>query len=82
MRPLESRKNWETTMLDEAAIDRIHRDLREALDHMRSDLDHVELLAAALGIFSRLVPNYEPRFHHLHRLENAQELDIAAAKRQ
>ena len=58
-----------------AATERIKRRLDAVLDNMRSDLDRVELLAAALGIFSRPIPDYEPRFHHLHRTSmNVQEL--------
>ncbi|HEY1474730.1 MAG TPA: hypothetical protein VGF53_11675 [Pseudolabrys sp.] len=54
-------------MADEAATDRITRDLREAIETMRSDLDRVELLAAALNIFSVPVPDYEPRLRYPHR---------------
>ncbi len=66
-------------MLNEAATDRIKRDLHGILDRMCGDLDRVELLAAALNIFNCPVPDYEPRFHHLHRVMlNAQELGNAA----
>ena len=61
MRPLGA------TMTNEAATDRMKGDLHRVLDHMRTDLERVEILAVALGIFSRPVPDYEPRFHHLHR---------------
>jgi hypothetical protein len=56
-------------MTNMAATERIKRDLDDALDNMRGDVDRVELLAAALSAFSRPVPDYEPRFHHLHRAE-------------
>jgi len=49
----------------ETAIDRVKRDLHDALDSMRAELDRVELLAAALSVFSRPIPDYEPRFRHL-----------------
>jgi hypothetical protein len=49
----------------ETAIDRVKRDLHGALDTMRTELDRVELLAAALSVFSRPIPDYEPRFRHL-----------------
>jgi len=55
-------------MTNEATTDRIKRDLHDALDNMRTDLDRVELLAVALGIFGRPIPDYEPRFRHLHRV--------------
>ena len=49
----------------ETAIDRVKRDLHGALDTMRTELDRVELLAAALSVFSRPIPDYEPRFRHM-----------------
>jgi hypothetical protein len=42
--------------------------LHRALDHMRVDLDRIEILAAALSAFSRRVPDYEPCFRHLRHL--------------
>jgi hypothetical protein len=54
-------------MTDEAATDRITRGLHVAIETMRSDLDRVELLAAALNIFGAPVPDYEPRFRYPHR---------------
>lgn len=56
-------------MTNLAATERIKRKLDDALDNMRGDLERVELLAAALCAFSRPVPDYEPRFRHLHRAE-------------
>jgi hypothetical protein len=56
-------------MTNLAATERIKRKLDDALDNMHGDLDRVELLAAALSAFSRPVPDYEPRFHHLHPAE-------------
>jgi hypothetical protein len=56
-------------MTNLAATERIKRDFDDALDNMRGDLDRAELLAAALSAFSRPVPDYEPRFHHLHRAD-------------
>ena len=53
-------------MTNEAAIDQIKRELDDALDTMRSDLDRVEMLAAALNAFSHPIPDYEPRFLHLN----------------
>jgi hypothetical protein len=62
-------------MRHEATIDRIRRELQRSLDSKCVDLDRVELLTAALDAFSGPVPNYEPRFHHLHSLmSNAREL--------
>jgi hypothetical protein len=65
------------------ATDRLKRELDAILDSMRNDLDRVELLVTALSVFSRPVPDYEPRFHHLHRAAwNAQELGQAANHKQ
>jgi hypothetical protein len=58
----------ETEMRTESALDRVNRDLHGALDTMRAGLDRVELLAAALGVFSQPVLDYEPHFHHLPRV--------------
>jgi hypothetical protein len=70
-------------MRTETAIDRVKRDLHGALDNMRADLDRVELLAAALSVFSRPIPDYEPRFLHLHRVPlSAHELGETDARKQ
>jgi hypothetical protein len=42
------------------AEDMIVHNLIEALEHLRQDLDRLELWAAALGQFRRPVPDYEP----------------------
>ncbi|MGH6666003.1 MAG: hypothetical protein ACREB2_14060 [Pseudolabrys sp.] len=69
-------------MTSEAASEQIKRELDEALGTMRSELDRVELLAAALSVFSHPIPDYEPRFHHLNRVAlSAQELGKAAGRR-
>jgi len=63
-------------MKSKMAIDRVRRDLHRVLDHMRADLDRVELLAAAVGAFSRPVPDYDRDFRHLvdHMTLSAHEL--------
>ena len=50
------------------AADQVRHDLYRALDTMRADIDRVDMLAAALGAFSKPVPEYEPIFRHLPRL--------------
>ncbi len=55
-------------MKTHTAMDQVRRDLLVALDHTRADLDRVELLSAAMSAFSKPVPEYEPRFHHMHEL--------------
>jgi hypothetical protein len=59
----------------ETAIDRVRRELQRVLDHVRSDLDRIEILTAALSAFCRPVPEYEPSFRHLRHLSlSAHEL--------
>jgi hypothetical protein len=59
----------------ETPVDRVTRELHRALDNARADLDRVEILTGALWAFSKPVPEYEPRFHHLRDLAlSAQEL--------
>jgi hypothetical protein len=66
----------------ETVINRVKHNLLDALDIMRADLDRVELLAAALSVFSRPIPDYEPRFRHLHRVPlSAHELGETAARK-
>lgn len=55
-------------MKTETAIDRVRRDLYRVLDHMRADLDRIEILTAALSAFSRPIPDYEPAFQHIRDL--------------
>jgi hypothetical protein len=55
-------------MKAESAIDRVKRDLHRALDTMHTDLDRIDILAAALAAFRRPVPDYEPAFRHMPHL--------------
>lgn len=55
-------------MKSNAAIDQVRRDLQHAIDHAHADLDRIELLTAALSAFSQPVPEYEPKFQHMHGL--------------
>jgi hypothetical protein len=67
----------------ETAMDRVKRELDGALDTMRAGLDHVELLAVALSVFSQPVLDYEPRFLHLPRVPlAAHELGEVPARKQ
>jgi hypothetical protein len=45
---------------------KIANQLQHVLADISHNLDRVEILTAALAGFSRPVPDYEPRFHHLH----------------
>ena len=46
--------------MPEPAEDLIVRNLIEALERLREDLDRMELWAAALGSFQHPVPDYRP----------------------
>jgi hypothetical protein len=49
----------------EPAEDLILRNLIEALERLRKDLDRMELWAGALGSFAHPVPEYRPGDEHL-----------------
>ena len=55
----------EDVMAAEGAMDRMQRELVRAVEDLRTDMDRVELLTAALSAFSRPIPDYEPSFHHM-----------------
>ena len=44
----------------------VERNLRNALDGVRRELDRIELLTAAMSAFGRPIPDYEPAFQHMH----------------
>lgn len=56
-------------MATEIATNRIQRELEHAVATLRTDLDRIELLTAALIAFSRPVPDYEPTFRHIRPSE-------------
>jgi hypothetical protein len=51
--------------MPEPGADAIVRNLIEALERLRDDLDRMELWAAALDRFHRPIPDYRPRDQHL-----------------
>jgi hypothetical protein len=51
--------------MPEPAADAIVRNLIEALERLRNDLDRMELWAAALDRFQRPIPDYRPGDQHL-----------------
>lgn len=51
--------------MPEMAEDMIVHNLIEALEHLREDLNRVELWVAALGQFQAPVPDYEPGNQHI-----------------
>lgn len=52
-------------MPEQQAEDLIVRNLIEALERLREDLDRMEVWAAALGSFQHPVPEYRPSDQHL-----------------
>lgn len=55
-------------MATDDGMERIKKELHSAVDDMRVAMTRVEILTAALAVFSRPVPEYEPAFRHLHRM--------------
>jgi hypothetical protein len=53
--------------MPEQAESTIVRNLIEALERLREDLDRVELWTAVLDRFQHPVPDYQPANHHLLR---------------
>jgi hypothetical protein len=51
--------------MPEPAADAIVRNLIEALERLRDDLDRMELWAAALDRFQHPIPDYHPTDRHL-----------------
>ncbi len=59
----------------ETAPEQLRDDLHRLCDNIRSDLDRIEILTAALNAFDRPVPDYEPGFQHLqHSILGKHEL--------
>jgi hypothetical protein len=53
----------------DAAVAKVRNELNRAFDKTRAELDRIEILAAGLVAFNAPIPDYEPTFHHLHRLD-------------
>jgi hypothetical protein len=51
--------------MPEPAEDVIIRNLIESLERLRSDIDRMELWAAALGSFQHPAPEYQPTDRHI-----------------
>ena len=51
--------------MPEPAADAIVRNLIEALERLRDDLDRMELWAVALDRFQHPIPDYHPGHQHL-----------------
>ncbi len=56
--------------------DRLKRELQRAVERIRTELDKIDLLSAAMAAFSKPVPDYQPAFRHLrHVTASALELN-------
>jgi hypothetical protein len=53
----------------DAAAAKVRKELYRAFDKTRAELDRIEILAAGLAAFHAPIPDYEPTFHHLRRLD-------------
>ncbi|MCX7296534.1 MAG: hypothetical protein NTU64_06550 [Hyphomicrobiales bacterium] len=62
------------------AGDRLKRELQRAVERIRTELDKIEILSAAMSAFSKPVPDYEPGFRHLRHL-TASALELNSARR-
>ena len=56
-------------MEKDAAVAKVRNELYRAFDKTRAELDRIEILAAGLAAFNAPIPEYEPTFHHLRRLD-------------
>jgi hypothetical protein len=56
-------------MEKDAAVARVRNELYRAFDKTRAELERIEILAAGLAAFNAPIPDYEPTFHHLRRLD-------------
>jgi len=56
-------------MENDAAVARVRDELYRAFDRTRAELDRIEILASGLAAFNAPIPDYEPTFHHLRRLD-------------
>ena len=60
--------------------DRLKRELLRAVERIRTELDKIDLLSAAMAAFSKPVPQYEPGFRHLRHV-TASALELNSARR-
>ena len=60
--------------------DRLKRELLRAVERIRTELDKIDILSAAMAAFSKPVPQYEPGFRHLRHV-TASALELNSARR-
>jgi hypothetical protein len=60
----------------EIGPDRLKGELHCAMERIRTELDKIDILSAAMSAFSKPVPDYEPGFRHMrHVTASALELN-------
>jgi hypothetical protein len=64
----------------ETAGDRLKRELQRAVEHIRSELEKIDILSAAMAAFSKPVPDYEPGFRHMRHV-TASVLELNSNRR-
>jgi hypothetical protein len=64
----------------ESGADRLKRELHRAVERIRTELDKIDILSAAMAAFSSPVPDYEPGFRHMRHV-TASVLEINSARR-
>jgi hypothetical protein len=67
--PLTTEADVLRQMMEKDAVAKVRNELYRAFDKTRAELDRIEILAAGLAAFNAPIPDYEPTFHHLHRLD-------------
>ena len=71
---------WAMSKETLSAGDRLKRELQRAVERIRTELDKIEILSAAMSAFSKPVPDYEPGFRHLRHV-TASALELNSARR-
>ncbi len=56
------------------------RELHATVERIRTELDKIDILSAAMAAFSKPVPEYEPGFHHMRHV-TASALELNSGRR-
>lgn len=54
--------------ITESGGDRLKRELQRAVERIRTELDKIDILSAAMAAFAKPVPEYEPGFRHMRHV--------------
>ncbi|MDO9411951.1 MAG: hypothetical protein Q7T81_05180 [Pseudolabrys sp.] len=52
----------------DTGADRLKRELQRAVERIRTELDKIDILSAAMAAFAKPVPDYEPGFRHMRHV--------------